>query len=425
MDQRAVVIGDSAGARRAAAGLSVRGWDVTLVETRTPEAEPVVPSRGDSPLATQVLGATGALSSARSVWVGGRLRDLPLSAADLARALPAGVLAGAARAWGRARGTLELKKLVGGGNETRTYRDWVVHGFGAPIHDVLFAPYARKRWGDPSALSCNVARLHHAWAPASARVRVAGDAEPSLSDAPGAGVRRVRATRAAVHVGENGGPARVETDAGTFEGTVFADVAPAALVSRIAAVPAQADRAAALRADADALPARDLIEVRVLVDGRVGETHVIDADIPFFLVDATGDGTVRAYAAVDPGTDAEEAPWVARAVSALARMGVEAGPRGARVLRSAAAQPVWSGPHLSRLRRHVIALAELGVVPVGRAGMHAMLDPVAELAWVDAAQAALAEDKPARALREAMRVHVEPPPEDPPERPRLAELVLA
>jgi hypothetical protein len=335
--------------------------------------------------------------------------------------MPAGALAGAARAWGRARGTQEFKKLVGGGNETRTYRDWVVHAFGAPIHDVLFAPYARKRWGDPATLSCNVARLHHAWE-AAPRVRVAGDAEPDL-----AGVRRVRASVRTVHARAGTEPPAVEAvvEGGAvvrLEGTVFADLAPTELVARLGAAATLTD---GLRADALALPARDLVEVGVPLVGHVGETHVVDADVPFFMVDAAGDGRVRLFAAVDAGVDLDEGPWVARAVTALGRMGHDVGPRGVTVRRMRAGQPVWTGPHLSRLRRHVLAVSELGVVPVGRAGMHATFDPVTELAWIDAAQAALAEEKPVRALREAMRTIVEPPPEEPAERARLAEFVRA
>jgi hypothetical protein len=240
-----------------------------------------------------------------------------------------------------------------------------------------------------------------------------GFSEPSLE-----GVTRLRARV------ERMGGGGVDTSGGRLEGKVFVERRPKALLPWL---PEEA--VALLRADAEELPARDLLEVQIPGSGQglPEEVFLLDGAVPFFRLlrgEASGRGVLALQATLQEGAALEQASWIAKALETLSRLGMEGSAREARVVRVMAGQPVWEGPHLSRMRRVVLALAEQGVVPVGPAGLHAFLDPVSELAWVDAAQQALLGEKPGKGLREAMRRILEPPPEEPAERPRLAELVL-
>lgn len=418
MGGHAIVLGEGASARRAAAGLLQRGWTVSCVGAQGAvdaevEGNGVCAQR--SPLADELYGAAVEVEArVAEVLLGGEVRRLPLSTRDLVAAVPPTHLVEAARAWVRARGTVELKKVIGGGNETRTYADWVSAAFGEPVLARVHARYARARWGEPSHLSANVARLHHAVPPEGPRVAYAAKGlAPS-------GVRHVPGELLGIEAGG------VRTSEGFVEGTVFVAMTP----SRVASLLPQELRAT-LEAEAALLETRDRVEVhlRAAGDGPL-ETHLLDAPGGFYRLLRTGrlpggprDG-VALHATVAAGGEVDAAAWTRRAVDVLGAMGLAADAADARVIVRRDAQPVWSGPHLARMRRHVMALASIGVVPVGREGMHAPLDLAAELAWLDAAQAALSDEKPARALREAMRTLVDPPAEDAPERPRLADLVI-
>lgn len=418
----AVVIGGGPGAARAAVALAKAGRSVTLLQVGAfadGVAHPEVPiGRGvtTSPpaLGEALYGPFRAVDGlGRAVLHKGRVHGLPLARPRLAAFLPPAQVLPAAVAWVRTRGATELKKFIGGGAELRTYQDWVAQRFGAPVYEQLFAAYARKRFGEPGDLSCNVARLAHGLPEGDARWAPAGGPELSL-----AGVKvhtRVRVSSLAT--------GRVETDQGTFEGDVFLDVPPAVAVTWLD----EAD-ATTLVAEASRLGARDAVQVLLRGGDELPfETHALDADVPFYRVVRPGllpgcerlAGHVCVHFACDADDASSDGEWIARSVDGLGRAGVKVSPSdGARVQRVAWQHPIWVGPHLARMRRWMIGLEELGLTPVGRAGLHAPLSLAAELAWLEGV---IAEDRPS--LRELARQLVEPPVLDPEERARLTRFV--
>lgn len=422
MATEAVVIGGGPGGLRAAVALRRAGRSVVLLQIGPHAGGNAHP---DVPVGRGLTTAPGRLAEAlygefrdvpgleRAVERHGRVVRLPLSRPQLAALLPKRQVLPAAAAWARARGAVELKKVVGGGSEQRTYRDWVVQRFGEPVYERLFAPYAARRFGDPAALSCNVARLFH------------GVPAPDVLQAPGAGPA-LPSTDVDVRLGvtvTGVADGRVTTDRGVFEGDVFVDAPPSVVVGWLPAA-----TATSLRSDAEALVARDAVQVLVRGGEELPfETHVLDEDVPFYRMVRPGllpgceglTGTVCAHFAVDPEDRSPDEAWVSRAVEGLKRAGVrDADGAGARVQRIPWQHPVWTGTHLSRMRRYALALEELDVVPVGRGGLHGQVDLAAELAWLDGA---LAED--AEPARERMRRLVEPPVTDPSVRARLTHFV--
>lgn len=407
-----IVVGGGPGGRRAAATFARAGRRVVHVVEPDDHvlADDALVGRGVTSLPEgldEPLAPAGAVE--RGVVLAGALHALPLSRAALARALPPTRVADAALAYGRARGTSELKKLIGGGNETRTYRDWIATRYGVPVFDELFGPYCSKRFGDPSVVSCNVARRAHG-VDAGALYVVPSDA---LRAEPGVEVVRSRVLRIA--------EGRVETEAGAFTGAVYADVAPSRMVGWL-----PEDQAAPMRSDVAVLQARDAVEVSVLAGSALPfEVHVVDAAVPFFRLTQPGmlagwerlGGRLVAHFACDSDDTATDADWIARTVAGLEAMGVRADASGAGVTRLRAWHPLWVGPHLSRMRRYLLALAEIGVTPVGRVGLHAPLSYGEELAWLRGLLAG------AESVRELARRVVEPPVLDPAERVPIGPFV--
>ncbi|MFZ5476509.1 MAG: hypothetical protein ACOZNI_06995 [Myxococcota bacterium] len=408
MADAAVVIGVGPGGRRAAAALVAAGRPVVLLQIE-PLAHPEVPvGRGVAearPMLDALFDGFREVEATRAVVMHGRVHALPLSRAEIARMFKPGELPGAAVQWARTRGGIELKKLLGGGHEQRTYADWIVQRYGAPALDRLFGPYCRKRFGEPGEVSCNAARLAHATpfdGPWLAPTR------PDVS-LDGVDVRegvRVEAVRA----GE------VVTADGPVTGDVFVDVPPARMVGWI-------DDAGALATDVATLVARDVVQVTVRGGDELPfEVHVLDADVPFWRLTRPGllhdglAGTVCAHFTVDAGAPDED--WVAATLAGLERCGVRgADAAGARVQRVRAQCPVWTGNHLVRMRRYLLAMEEREITPVGVAGLHAPIDLAQELAWLEAMTG------PTRPpLRETMRALIEPPVLDP-ERSRLTRFV--
>ena len=417
MASNAVVIGEGPGAEIAAAALVRLGRNVTLLRAGSgyphrdiPVGRGVTTRPGD--FAAAILGPFREVASAadggldRGLLLGGKVRALPLSRAEVAALFPATRMAGAGVAWARTRGTLELKKLIGGGSEQRTYRDWIAQRFGQPAFERLHAEYCRKRFGDPADVSCNVARLFHGAPDDSVRWVPAGAARlEGVTVRDGVTVQSIRGDR-------------VSTDAGEFEGQVFVAVAPTDVVRWL-----DSSVAMALENDVASLGVRDAVQVLVRGPQRLPfETHVLDGDVPFYrivrpgVVSAPLGGTLAVHYSLAPS---EPDPAPDTVVADLARVGVEgAEAAGARVQRVPGQHPVWVGTHLARMRRYVLALEELGIVPVGRPGLHSPIGLAEEIAYVEAAAA---EDRPS--LRELLRVHAEPPVMDPVERARLTEFV--
>ncbi len=424
MADDAVVVGGGPGGVRAARALASTGRRVTLLQEGP---WPGGLAHPDIPLSRGVTPAVGALAERlygpmcvvegldRALHVDRRSHRLPLGRTELARLVPPAQAASAAAAWSRMRGTIELRKIIGGGSELRTYKDWVSQRFGEPVFERFYAAYCQARFGPPADVSCNVARLFHGtvtdgplYAPAVG---------PAL-DTEGVEVR----TNSVIRSVQGG---QVETDEGVFTGEVFLDIAPRRVVEWLgrAATPA-------LTNDAGFLTARNALQV--LVRGPQDlpfETHVLGG-APFYRIVrpallpgcAALEGTLCVHYALDaddPLWSAGDAQVASRTVAALSGIGIEGVTAdGARVQRVRDHHPVWVGTHLVRMRRYVLALEELELVPVGRAGLHAPLDLAAEAAYLEGV---LVPERPT--VRALLRDHVEPPVLDAVDRAHLTRFV--
>lgn len=365
-----------------------------------------------SAFARAVVGPLAPVSPSRGLWARGRVQRLPLDGADLPRLFPGVRVGGVVGGWVRARVSENLAGLVGGGHEERSYRDWVTRRFGAPAYDALYRPYAEKRFGDPDATICGVARVHHG---GEAPLRVAPVDGPVATAARLAeGVRVVRAELRAVDAGG------VDTDAGRIDGTPWLDLPPAEILPLAAGLDA-----ATLGHHVSMFAWRDGVEV--VVDAEAAwplEVHVADADVPFFRVVRPGQlpgggGVARLVAqyAVDRA-GADDAAYVREVVAALARVGVTADAASARVRRLPHQHPLWPTRHLVRVRQWLYACEEAGLVPFGTAGLACPMDPGTALRWVEGRLG----EEPVE-LRELGRQFLEPPPLDPPARGHLTDFV--
>ena len=423
MANDAIVVGGGPGGVRAAAALAREGRRVTLLQEGPHVgglAYPDLPvSRGVSPavnpLGEQLNGPMRTVEVDRGVHIDGRTHRLPLGRSELARLVPTSQVATAAVAWSRTRGTIELQKIIGGGSEQRTYRDWVAQRFGVPVYERFYKAYCEARFGPPETISCNAARwVHGMVADAPAYGPVAG--LPVSMD--GVEVRTDVVVR-----GVQGG--QVETEDGLFTGEVFLDIAPRRVVGWLgdAATPAMVH-------DVGFLGARNALQVFVRGPQDLPfETHVLGG-APFYRIVRPGllpgSGPLESYLSVhyaleegDPLWNADDADVGARTVAALEAIGITgASAEGARVQRIRDHHPIWSGTHLVRMRRYLLGLEEVELSPVGRAGLHSPLDLAQETAYLEGL---LAPDR--QTLRALLRDHVEPPVMDPTDRARLTRFV--
>jgi phytoene dehydrogenase-like protein len=414
---RAVVVGGGPAAVRAAAFLRRGGRDVVLLQEGAfaggvAHADQVVGRGVGGAPESDAFGAFQAVDIDAGVTMGGKVRRLPLTRPQVLAMVPAARLPGAAGAWARARGTIELARLLGGGRELRTYRDWVVQKFGVPVFDALYASYCHKRWGGPEELTCNVARLHH------------GTPLPSAPSAPSAGpAGLLDVDGVAVHLGVRVtavATGRVDTSEGTFEGDVFVDASPPR-VGRWLGDAASAE----LRNTIAPLRLRHALEVRVTGGAELPfETHVLDAGVPFYrmvrhdrLPGGTGLSVQFSLEPHDPLWAAPDGQVVATVDEGLAACGVkDASSANASILRLSDHHPVWTGTHLTRMRTWLLALDDLEITPIGNAGLFSPLDLAQEAAWLQAIG-----DK--RTLRQRLRDIVEPPVLEPGDRTRLTRFI--
>ncbi len=226
MAESCVMVGVGPSAERLARAYVSRGHVVTLVRPDglcgRADNEEVVVGTGldtapDHAEADAVLGAFVPFDAGLpAVAFAGKLHAQPMSRRAMLGAISPEVWDDVAVAWTRARAEAGLTRLVGGGREIRTYADWVARRVGVPMMERVFMPYARKRLGEPSAVSANEAR------------RIHGDASPLRARAPAPsspdGIVRVHAVVREVAEG------RVTTEEGVFEGRVFLDVPPSRAV---------------------------------------------------------------------------------------------------------------------------------------------------------------------------------------------------
>lgn len=406
----AVVIGGGPGAVHAAAALRQAGRQVVLLQEGAfpgQVSQPDVPvgrGIGEAPSHSILGGVTPVSGLGRAVVAHDHILPLPLAPNHVFRLMPPSVHPAAAQALARARGRLVMAELIGGGRELRTYRDWVVQHFGEPIFNQLFAPYCRKRFGDPAEVTANAARLAHL--PRDVQ-------EVALADGPAAAQRHMLdGVEVHLHqtiVGLAAG--RVDTAAGSFEGDVFVDVAPKRVVAWLGG-------ATHVQHEVSRLRHRHAIEV--MVDGGAElpyETHVVDERAGFYRLVRPGRlpgcGGLGSMLVAHYSIEADDTRWrlpddqlVSATVTALKSIGVaDAAPGRAQVRRIADHHPVWVSTHASRMRTYVLAMEKLNITPVGRAGLFAPLHWGGELGWL----AAIGSDT---SVRDRMRAHVEPSVDD-------------
>lgn len=402
-----VVIGSGTGALITAATLRRCGKSVIRVGAPFPYPDRS-PGAGWCPESAPA-GFDSAPSPGRALLLRGSLLRLPLSVGDRARLLPALQLGVAGVALGRARATSAVAAFVGGGREERTYRDWVRYRFGEPLYDGVFAPYARARFGDPEQVICGVARVVHGEPTAVGSRPPLGMYGPAPDDLD-AVVTRI-------------GAGSVSTDLGVLEGQVVVDLSPEEVLRVLLPAPGgTADPALAL--DAGRLDARHGMEVFLsgMLPEGVDEVHVVGTpDAPFFRAVRHPGGEVALHLATEAGSgtwteeDASLARRLAAAAGELGLAGLQ--PGAALVRRLPRHHPVWTTGHLTRLRTWTEALVDIGIEPVGRVGLVAPMSAAAVCGY--------AEDRliHGASLRDCIRHHVEPPPRDSVQRPRLADFL--
>lgn len=407
MPVEAVVVSDSPSGSLVALALAAAGRSVTLVREAPLDAPELPVGNGlfqappDPPPVP-----LGPFAVERAVLVGDRVERLPLGVPSRVRGV-AGPRAVAA--WAEARGRRELADLIGGGRETRTYRDWLVQRHGVPLYDRWFRSYGARRFGPPEEVIAGVARVHHGPTPSGPWLAPLDPGWRTL--APAARIADVRAI-------DGGGVTLAD---GRIDGEVWLDVAPARALAWVGDAVGEA-----ARLDAGALRARDGVEVFLRARGELPfELHAVDDDVAFFRAVAVGrlpgmrePELVAVHFAADDARAVDAGEWVRRAAEGLGRAGIVAETADARVRVLPGHHPVWGPRHFPRFRSWLLGLDTIGVQPCGRHGLQAPTDPGQELAWV---ADRLAPDAPG--VREAFRVRFEPPVVDGAARPHLRDFV--
>lgn len=424
---QAIVVGGGPGAVRAAGTLARAGQTVTLLQQGPFVGQLAHPELPVGTGLERFEAASGQWRAATAVTSGvlvGRdcacVRALPLSRSTLPGIFSAAQLPNAVAAWARSRSKVELSRLIGGGQETRFYKDWVVQHFGEPVFERLYAPYCERRFGNPAELTVNVARAAHAAAPGAWFGRESGTAAELAEALRGVEVY-LDVDVSAVATG------RVSTNRGEFEGDVYFDLPPARLVELLgSAAPF------GLANEVSRLRCRHALEVVVSGGHSLPAiTHVVDAPMAFYRLVRQGllpgNGQLRGTVSVQFAVEEEDPLWaatdqslVAQVVSALQSVGLaDVSAEGGRVVRVANHHPVWAYTHHARMRQYALRLNELKLTPVGRAGLFAPIEGQAEAAFLQDLAG------PPVGVREMMRRHVDPPVVDDDGTASLADFVLA
>jgi len=364
---------------------------------------------GERPSVERVLGTLVESPDASVAVISqGHVARLPMSPLDVPRLMEGRVARAAARAWLHARGRNALAELVGGGQEERTHRDWVVRRMGGPAWQHLYRDYAARRWGLPSEeLACSVAHLHHSHGPGPVDQQVVGggyDAALAVSRACiEAGGGEIRTGVEIEGFDVDGGvvtAVRVAGESIPFEGRLWVTAPPSQVMGWLGSAAPEA-----LIHEAKSLDVRPVLRTALAgdVDGLAWETHVLDEGAPFWRVicpygvERTAIFHTTLSGPEDPGPTPEVVADAARA------LGIGSfDPGRARVERLAHWQPVWRPTSQARVRRLLLEFESFGLIALGRAGAFAPIDPVEE---VRLARAHLAEAEP----REVHRTLVEPP----------------
>lgn len=420
-----VVIGAGPDGLRAAAVLATAGHKVLLLQEadsysglRHPEL-PLSSGRMRThdevrPLAEQVMGPlVEAPGGGRGVLRGGRTAWLPMKRREVVGLLsPARVLP-AARAWMDARQRAARTDLALGGQEERTYKDWVVRRMGEPAYQDLYRPWATRRWGlDADQLGVAVARVHHALPDPGPHQVCGGRSHVALELAKETIERHGGQVRTGVRVEglelAGGRVAAVRLVGGeqvAVHGPLWVARNPGRVVGWLPEAVA-----APLRHDASQVRAADLLVVCLKgeVDGLPEELHVLDPDAPFWAV--VSPYGIKEYAIFLHTLPAgEEEPSAGelgrRTAQAALRLGVGSfSEQDVRVERVVDHQPTWPVGGHSHLHRIVNQVEPLGLVFVGRTGSWSDLDPGQEVRLAAAYRDVEAPDQ-----RATLRDLVDPP----------------
>lgn len=424
-DGARVVIGAGPDGLRAAAVLATAGHRVTLLQeapTVSGLRHPELPQSSGRmrthdevrELVEQVMGPlVEAPGGGRGVVRGGRIAWLPMKRREVVGLFSPTRLLPAAQAWFDARQRAARTDLTLGGQEERTYRDWVVRRMGEPAYLDLYKPWAGRRWGlDPDQLGVAVARVHHALPDAGPHQVCGGRSHVALELAHETITRHGGQVRTGVQVEgldlEAGKVAAVRLGGGervAVQGPLWVARNPGRVVSWL-----PDEVAAPYHHDAAQVAAADLLIVCLKgeVDGLPEELHVLDEDAPFWAV-VTPYG-IKEYAlflhtlpagAPEPSTEA----LAQRTAEAARRLGIGSfSEQEVRVERVVDHQPVWPvGGHV-HLHRIVNLAEQLGLVFVGRTGAWGDLDAGQEVRL-----AAAYRDQAAPDQRAVLRELVDPP----------------
>lgn len=416
-----LIVGDGRSALRAAARLDNALWLSTGAE---PDSAAEIPEdRGhvsaedgaDQRVAALYGAAPSTLAPTRGILLGGKVRALPLRRRDLFGLLPPDAARRALEDWVRTRARIHLRKLVGGGLEERSYRDWVVHRVGEGAFEHIYRRYGEARFGPTEAVNAAAARQAHAQVQSGPRV--------ALGSSPAAGLASLRRKVADARVGprvtgvtlRDGKVAGVRTNEGEIEleGQLWWASSLTELVLVMGEVLSEGTRW-----EMRGLPCRHRVQVMLRRSGAgaelPGELHVLDS-APFFRVsrpalipgcESLEQSLVAHLSLPDDsplwrGTDRELVEQTAAAFSALGLPAVESA--GAVVLRLPNYDPCWQGVWHPWHVRTTHALAQLGVRLVGRGATYRRMDAGRELLLLDAMLRSSKDD------HELFRVLVDPP----------------
>ena len=419
MAEKRLVIGSGPDALRAAAVLATGGYQVTLLqEGPTPSGmqHPRYPAgtgwmRVSDAAREQVEAVLGPVVEApdphRAVTRGGRRFRLPLSPHQVPRLLDAPVLMPAAWHWLRARLKGASNELLGGGQEERSYRDWIARRMGGPAYHHLYRSYAHRRWAhDPDDLSASLAQVHHGL-PDPGPFQVAGGgydevlrtAERVIIEAGGEIITQAQ-VRGLVALGGRVVAVRCTDGELPVSGPLWVALDPV----RVCALLGEACQES-LRVDAGHLPVQDaaIVVLRGEVDGLPDELHVLDEDAPFWrvVVPYGVEKTALMHITAPQGSDGE---LIARCEAAALALGIGRFTPTGEVERLQRWVPVWTCSSHARFRRTLRAWRQLGIVGVGRSGMLSPMDPGTEIAM-----AGLYRDLADPDQAEIHRVHLDPP----------------
>ena len=407
-----VLISDGPDGLRAGAVLSALGTPVCLLQSGdTPSgladaSIPVEPRRFSvaAVVAEDLERALGALkpsTAPRRVLSTARGKvSLPCGLRALLGTIDREHLPDLLREYSRTRGRNGLAELVGGGQEERSHRDWVVRRMGTPLWKALYEPYIQARDGAPSAVLSSVrARVLHA-APSPQR-------GVELADASGWEARAVAAIRGAggtVETGvsvskiglANGKVSHAQLEDGrsiALEGCLWSTVGPGRVAGWLGdALPRT------LAVDAARLPSRTAVRVffpgeMEPFDGRdVDEAHMVDRAFPLWRVARCAGGVV-ASVTLPVGSVWSDAALRDECALRLEQRGLaRVDVAGARVARLHDWEPVWVRNAHAVLRPVLVGWAGFGIRSVGRAGTHAPLDIGQEAAVVQRLTASTTPD---------------------------------